>query len=116
MAVDLEWNSQIRLAMENKVRGIGAEIIKGKGKTYFGMATCVCYIADAILNQRLTIAPVSSVLNGEYSIYGVALRVPSIIGVNVIEIGIEDRWSEMEYERFMESTKKLKKFTSIFLS
>ena len=77
----LKWNSSIRIDMENKVRGLGAEIIKGKGKTHYGIATCVCYIADAILNQRLTIAPVTSVMQGEYGVSDVSLSVPSIIGV-----------------------------------
>jgi len=78
--VGLEWNAQIRIGMEEKVRGLGAEIIAGKGKTHYGIATCVCYIADAILNQRLTVAPVTSVLHGEYGISNVALSGPSIIG------------------------------------
>lgn len=58
---------------------MGAQIIEGKGKTHYGIATCVCYIADAILNKRATIVSVSSVLEGEYGIRNVAMSVPSII-------------------------------------
>ena len=96
--------------MENKVRGLGAEIIAGKGKTHYGIATCVCYIADAILNQRLTIAPVTSVLHGEYGFSKLSLSVPSIIGVNGVERRLEEKWSDFEYERFSESAKNLKSF------
>lgn len=109
-SVDLEWNSSIRIGMENKVRGLGAEIISGKGKTHYGIATCVCYIADAILNQRLTIAPVTSVLNGEYGVSDVSLSVPSIIGVNGVERRLEERWSQFEYDRFHGSAGNLKEF------
>ena len=108
--VGLQWNARIRIEMEEKVRGLGAEIIAGKGKTHYGIATCVCYIADAILNQRLTIAPVTSVLHGEYGLYGVSLSVPSIIGVNGIERRLEEPWSDFEVERFNESARNLKRF------
>ena len=106
----LEWNAAVRIDMEEKVRGLGAEIIKGKGKTHFGIATCVCYIADAILNQRLTIAPVTSVLQGEYGISDVALSIPSIIGVNGIEKRLEEHWTEFEYNRFKETAVSIREF------
>ena len=94
-SVGLDWNARIRIGMEEKVRGLGAEIIA---------------IADAILNQRLTIAPVTSVLHGEYGISGVSLSVPSIIGVNGIERRLEEPWSEFEIERFNASARKLKDY------
>lgn len=106
--VGLTWNSSVRIEMERKVRGLGAEIIRDKGKTHYGIATCVCYIADAILNQRLTIAPVTSVLEGEYGISGVALSVPSIIGVNGIDKRLEERWSDFEFGRFKETAENLR--------
>lgn len=110
--VGLEWNETIREGIEKKVKGLGAEIIADKGKTHYGIATCVCYIADAVLNQRLTIASVSSVLRGEYGIEGVSLSVPSIIGVNGVERRLEERWTEEEYEKFVNSANQLKGFLS----
>ena len=106
--VGLEWNAAVRIGMEERVRGLGAEIIRGKGKTHYGIATCVCYIADAILNQRLTIAPVTSVLQGEYGTTGVSLSVPSIIGVNGIDKRLEEHWSDFEYGRFKETVARIK--------
>lgn len=96
--------------MEEKVRGLGSEIISGKGKTHYGIATCVCFIADAILNQRLTIAPVTSVLHGEYGVTDVALSVPSIIGVNGIERRLEEQWSKFELKRFHAAALKINAF------
>jgi len=109
-SVGLEWNSEIRIQMENRVRNLGAEIIRGKGKTHYGIATCVCYLADAILNQRLTIAPVSSVLHGEYGVTDVSLSVPSIIGVNGVERRLEENWSDFEVNRFLESAENMRSF------
>lgn len=106
----LEWNTEIRNGMEERVRGLGAEIIAGKGKTHYGIATCVCYIADAILNQRLTIVPVTSVLQGEYGVKDVSLSVPSIVGVNGIERRLEERWSDQEFGRFQASASSLRDF------
>ncbi|MCQ2316277.1 MAG: L-lactate dehydrogenase [Bacteroidales bacterium] len=107
-SVDLEWNANIRIDMEKKVRDLGTQIIAGKGKTHYGIATCVCYIADAILNQRFTIAPVTSVLKGEYGVSDVALSVPSIIGVNGVERRLEEPWSDFEKERFEDSAETIK--------
>lgn len=70
----------------------------------------MCYIADAILNQRLTIAPVTSLLHVEYGISNVALSVPSIIGVNGIERRLEEPWSEFEIERFNKPASNIKEF------
>jgi len=82
---------------------MGAHIIAAKGKTHYGIATCVCSLADAVLNQRLTIAPVTSPLQGEYGISGVSLSVPSIIGVNGVEHRLEEHWTDEEYERLKKS-------------
>ena len=53
--VGLKWDEEIRKEISDKVREMGATIIKGKGRTHYGIATCVCYLAEAVLNQRLTI-------------------------------------------------------------
>ncbi len=106
--VGLRWDEEIRTEMARSVRGLGAEIIRDKGKTHYGIATCVCYIADAILNQRQTIAPVTSVLRGEYGIEDVSLSVPSIIGGSGVERRLEERWAEDEYARFKETAIALK--------
>ena len=86
---------------------MGAEIIRDKGKTHYGIATCVCYLAEAVLNQRLTIAPVSTVFQGEYGIRDVCLSVPSIIGVNGVEKRLEERWSDEEFTKFKAAAQKM---------
>lgn len=107
-SVGLAWNSNIRIDMEKTVRELGTHIIAGKGKTHYGIATCVCYIADAILNQRFMIAPVTSVLNGEYGVSDVALSVPSIISMNGVVRRLEEPWTDFEKERFLHSAMTIK--------
>ena len=105
--VHLTWNQQVRERITNKVRTMGATIIQDKGRTHYGIATCVCYLAQAVLNQRLTIAPVSTVFQGEYGIRDVSLSVPSIIGVNGVQQRLEERWEEKEFQAFRRSAEKM---------
>lgn len=107
-AVGLLWGDTQRQSLHEKVRSMGASIIRNKGKTHYGIATCVCYLADAVLNQRQIIAPVSSPLVGEYGVKGVSLSVPSIVGVNGVERRLEERWSEEEYVQFLTAADRLR--------
>lgn len=105
--VGLEWNEKIRAEISGRVKNMGAEIIADKGRTHYGIATCVCSLADAVLNQRLTIASVTTPLEGEYEVRGVALSVPSIIGVNGVEKRLEERWNDEELEAFRRTADKM---------
>ena len=96
--VGLAWGEEQKQFLYDQVKNMGAEIIAAKGKTHYGIASCVCSLAAAVLNQRLTIAPVTSPLQGEYGISGVSLSIPSIVGVNGVEQRLEERWSSHERE------------------
>lgn len=106
--VGLIWGSEQKEMIYNRVKNMGAEIISAKGRTNYGIATCVCSLADAVLNQRLTIAPVTTPLKGEYGLSDVALSVPSIIGVNGVEMRLEEHWSDEEYYLLHQSADKMK--------
>ena len=108
-AVNLSWGDKEKEAIAERVRTMGSTIIANKGRTHYGIATCVCLIADAVLNQRLTIASVSSPLNGTYGITGVSMSLPSIISVNGVEQQIEEKWSPEEGRAFLESAERLKR-------
>ena len=103
----LLWNDEQMEKISETVKNMGANIISAKGKTHYGIATCVCLLADAVLNQRPTIAPVSSVLKGEYGCRNVAMSVPSIIGVNGVERRIEEKWNDYEIKMFRNSAGRL---------
>ncbi len=113
-ATGLQWGEQIKAALYQQVKDMGATIIEGKGKTHYGIASCVCLIADAILNQRQTIIPVSSVLHGEYGVCDVALSVPSVVEMNGVERIPVCEWQEDEYEAFRASAEKLKQIIQTF--
>lgn len=92
---------------------MGAEIINAKGKTHYGIATCVCYIADAIINQRPTIVSVSSSLMGEHGCRGVALSVPSVIGPSGVQQRIREKWTPEEYKGFFYAVNKIREVLSL---
>ena len=62
------------------------------------------------MNQRLTIATVTTPLQGEYGIRNVAMSLPSIVGVNGVEKRLEEQWNNAELEKFIISANSLAKF------
>lgn len=97
-----EWNDEVRKRLAEKTKMMGGEIIAEKGRTHYGIATCVCQLADAIINQRPTIASVSSVLMGEHGCRGVALSVPSVVGPSGVQQRIREKWAPEEYRGFFD--------------
>ena len=106
--VGLEWGDEQKSALDNRIRTMGAEIIASKGRTHYGIATCACSLADAVLNQRLTIAPVTSPLQGEYGISGVSISVPSIVGVNGVEHRLAEHWTDEEMAKLKASADQMR--------
>ena len=106
--VDLKWDDVVRDNIASKTRDMGAEIIKAKGRTNYGIATCVCHLADAVINQRPTIVSVSSVLMGEHGCRGVALSVPSVVGPSGVRQRIREKWAPEEYRGFFDAVEKLR--------
>lgn len=106
--MNIPWNESVRLSLENKTRTMGAEIIRAKGRTHYGIATCVCCLADAILNMRPTIAAVSSRLQGEHGVKDVALSVPSVIGPMGVQQRIREKWEPEEYRKFFDAVEKVR--------
>ena len=106
--VGLKWGDEQKQMLYDQVRMMGEEIISAKEKTHYGIASCVCSLAAAVLNQRLTVAPVTSPLEGEYGLSDVSLSIPSIVGVNGVEHRLEEKWTVEEVENLHRSGQLLK--------
>lgn len=104
----LEWNDAIKAEIAEKTRVMGSQIIAAKGRTHYGIATCVCQLADAIINMRPTIASVSSVLMGEHGCREVALSVPSVVGPAGVQQRIREKWAPEEYRGFFDAVEKVR--------
>lgn len=104
----LDWNDAIKGEIAEKTRVMGSQIIAAKGRTHYGIATCVCQLADAIINMRPTIASVSSVLMGEHGCRDVALSVPSVVGPAGVQQRIREKWAPEEYRGFFDAVEKVR--------
>lgn len=106
--VGLEWNENIKMDIARKTKVMGSEIIAAKSRTHYGIATCVCLIADAIINMKPMIASVSSILMGEHGCREVALSVPSVIGPSGVQQRIREKWAPQEYRCFFDAVENVK--------
>lgn len=106
--MNIPWNVTVRDEISRKTKEMGGEIIRSKGRTHYGIATCVCCIADAVINMRPTIATVTTPLRGEYGIRNVALSVPSVIGTAGVQQRLREKWSVDEYQNFLVAADKMR--------
>lgn len=107
--VGLKWDAEVRIELAQKTKAMGGQIIAAKGRTHYGIATCVCQLADAIINQRPTISCVSSVLMGEHGCRDVALSVPSVIGPAGVQQRIREKWAPEEYRGFFDAVESVRR-------
>lgn len=90
------------------VRDSAYEIIERKGATYYGIGMAAAKIAEAIVRDSHTVAPVSVSLNGEYGLSGLCLSIPSVIGRGGAEQVLEINFDEEETKKLRESAEELK--------
>lgn len=69
-------------------------IIEGKGATSSAIGVSTARIVEAILGDEHAVLPVSSVLDGQHGIAGIALSLPTVVGragiERVLEVPMED--------------------------
>jgi L-lactate dehydrogenase len=94
-------------SLEQQVIRMGSAIIQGKKRTHYGIAICVSYLANAIINQNNIVASVTSVFDGEYGLKGIAMSLPSVISVSGVERRLTDSLDESEMEKLIDSARKI---------
>lgn len=94
------------------VRNEAYDIIEKKGATYYGIATCVVQILNAILNDEMRVLPVSSYDSFSETSFGW----PSVVGRAGVVRRLDVRPSELEGVELQKSINVLKKaITSVRL-
>ncbi|WAP51333.1 L-lactate dehydrogenase [Arthrobacter sp. ATA002] len=58
------------------------KVIEGKGATNYAIGLAGVRIVEAIMQAENAVLPVSAIMQGAYGIEGVALSLPSIVGIN----------------------------------
>lgn len=104
-------DSSIKQKIDNDVRNSAYEIIKGKGATYFGIASAVLHIVRAILNDSHAILNISSHHDSYIDgVNDICYAMPSIIGKNGVEKILMPTMSEYEKNELIKSAKVLKEY------
>jgi len=97
-----------KAAIAQDVKCAGAEIIKKKGATYYGIAVAVNTILESLLKDQNTIRTVSSVINGKYGLDDVALSLPSIVNSEGVKEIIDITLTDEEQAALEYSAQQLK--------
>lgn len=96
-------------AILEEVKHVGHEVLMNKGYTNIGIAKSVERIIQAILINELSVLPLSTTLEGEYGIEGVALSLPCIVTKDGIGKRLQVPLSVSEVEQLKKSADFLKK-------
>lgn len=104
----IEFGDEQKNSLAQKVSSMGTEIIKGKGKTNYGIATCVCVIANSILNNQKIVASVCVSFTGEYNIENVAMSLPCVISSNGVAEILTEQLSDDELAGLQKSALAIK--------
>lgn len=97
-----------KAAILEQVKGVGHDVLHNKGYTNIGIAKSVERIIQAILINELSVLPLSTTLEGEYGIEGVALSLPCIVTKDGIGRRLEVPLSVSEVEELRASAAFLK--------
>lgn len=106
--VGIPFPEEEREMLALKTKTAGAEIIKRKGATFYGIAVATNALCESIIQDENTIRTVGSVLNGEYGIHDVVLNVPSIIGDSGVEKILEVDLPEDELNKLRQSAENVR--------
>jgi L-lactate dehydrogenase len=91
-----------------EVKEAGANIIKYKGATFYGIGTSITRICEAILKDQNSVLCVGSVLNGQYGIEDVALSVPSVVNKEGLVRIFDVKFSDTDLAGLQRSAAKIK--------
>jgi L-lactate dehydrogenase len=92
----------------NQTRNAAYEIIKRKKATYYAIGLGLLAIVEAVLRNQHTVMTVSSPMNGQYGVDGIAISMPAIVGCRGVEEVLNLPISEGELAAFQRSAQTLK--------
>jgi malate dehydrogenase len=93
--------------LEN-TKKIAADIIALKGATVYAPGNGVATMIEAVIKDKKSVIPASTLLQGEYGADNVCIGVPTVIGANGVEKIIELKLDSYEQNVFNEGINSLK--------
>jgi len=100
---NISLDDDVKQDLKNKIQTAGAEVIKRKGATYYGIASCVCSLVNSIMKNRNSIFTVSTCVYGQLGINDLALSLPSVISLDGITSILEPTLTPDEFDGLMRS-------------
>jgi len=91
-------DSDVHKDIDDKVRNAAYRIINGKGATYYGVATALAKIADAVLRDQRCILTVTTPAPTVAGVSDVSVSLPRLVGgegvLATFQCGLDDREQE----------------------
>lgn len=106
------YNQAALDAILEQTRNAAYEIIKRKRATYYAIGLGLLSIAEAVLRDQHTVMTISSLMNGQYGVSGIAISLPTIVGRDGAEGLLNLPLSEQEIALFQRSAGILKEHLS----
>ncbi len=107
LPLDLDYSE-----IENYVRTSGISIIKRKGATFYGVASCVAHLCRRVVENIETVLATSTMLDGEYGIHDVALSLMCVLNGNGVKTTLTPTMTDEELAQLHRSANVLKEFIS----
>lgn len=95
-----------RQKITEKTKNEAYEIIACKGASFFGIATCIVRLCQAIIGNERVILPVSCRIKNE----NICLSVPVVIGKSGINSYVPLNLSQLEEEQMKEGFRRMKQY------
>lgn len=104
----IEFTQADREEVARQVRVAGADIIKTKGATFYGIAIMVNTIVESILNGASTIRTVGTVMHGAYGLNDVVISSPSILNSEGVQRVLELDLTPKEHQLLYDSADRVR--------
>ena len=95
-------------AVFERTKGSGAEVIKKKGGAGWAVGIAIREVIHAVLLNKKSLLPVSSLVQGAYEIRDICLSVPSVVGRRGVEKHVEIKLWPKETMALQQSARALK--------
>ncbi len=111
-----KWSTQKRIdAIIKRTRDGGGEIgrLMKTASAFYAPASSAIVMAESYIKDQKRILPCAAYLNGQYSVKGLYVGVPVVIGKKGVERVVELKLNALEKKQFNHSVKAVKNLTAL---
>jgi malate dehydrogenase len=101
-------SEEVADAIVEKTKKVASEVIALKGATIHAPGNAVATMIEAVVKNKRSVIPISTLLEGEYDENDVCIGVPAIVGANGVEKIIELKLNDFEKSVFTRGINSVK--------